>query len=202
MTNTKITHCKHGHKYTKETTYWKKNGTRDCQICRLTQGRKRSLEKRLKKCISQRRKKKPSEADLNWAAGIFEGEGTFTMLRVKSKKCSNLTTAKVLVGNTDIQIVEFFHKHWGGTLRKRKKIKGKKQSYEWYLSGNQCWIFATDLLPHLRTNRVIEKAKLLIESEEYRRRSPRFGIESLETQKKLWEYLLLFRKLNRRGEIS
>lgn len=202
MTKTKITHCKNGHLYTNETTYWKKNGTRDCRICRTALGRERSLQKRLNKPIAIRKKKKPDEGDLNWAAGIFEGEGTFTMSRIKSKKCSHLTTAKIIVGNTDYQIVEFFKKHWGGNLRKRKKIFGKKQSYEWSMSGNQCWIFATDLLPYLRTDRVINKANLLIESEEYRKRSPRFGEESINSQQKLWEYLLLFRKLNKRGETS
>jgi hypothetical protein len=28
------THCIHGHEYTKENTYWKPNGTRDCQQCK------------------------------------------------------------------------------------------------------------------------------------------------------------------------
>lgn len=36
------THCVNGHERTKENSYYKKNGTRDCLICRRERGKKRS----------------------------------------------------------------------------------------------------------------------------------------------------------------
>ena len=142
----------------------------------------------------------PKEADLSWAAGLFEGEGTITLIRVKSQKNDYLTESKITVGNTDYQIVGFFQQHWGGWISTKGKKKGRKQHFEWAITGNQTWIVLTDLLAYFRTDRVREKARLLIEVEEFRKRSPRFGEESKQTQTKLWEHLQRIRALNKRGD--
>lgn len=42
------THCKHGHEYTPENTYWRKNGTRICGECARIEARNRLRIKRSK----------------------------------------------------------------------------------------------------------------------------------------------------------
>ncbi len=193
------THCAHGHKYTEANTYWKKNGTRECQTCRDLRSQERYLHRRLSKPIALRRIPQPSNDDRHWAAGLFEGEGTITMTGLGKRK-PHLTYSRVTVGNTDFQVVDFFYIRWGGSLRKRKKIPGKKQAYEWTCAGSQTWIFLNDILPFIRTARVRQKAHLLVEAEEFRKRSPRFGRNSGLTQAKLREYRDSFRLLNQRGD--
>jgi len=203
MNKTRITHCKHGHAFTPENTYWKKNGkytTRDCKICKDAYSKRRDELRRQSKPAAQRRHPKPNEIDMAWAAGLFEGEGTITMTRIKSTKTENLTCSVIIVGNTDIEIVQLFHKWWGGWLRKRKKVPGKKQAYEWALRGKQTCVFVADILPYIKTQRVIQKAKLLLEAEALRRHAPMRGQEALTTQARLWEYLIEFRRLNKRGD--
>jgi hypothetical protein len=139
------------------------------------------------------------DTDLHWAAGLFEGEGTFTMSKNGGKKRPYLTRSLASVANTDQEIVQFFADRWGGKVRKRKCCPPAKQAYEWSVTGAQAWVFATDVLPFLRTNRVKTKARLLIEAEEFRRRNARRGHEFPQTVQKLHEYVEAFRLLNQRG---
>lgn len=198
--NHRITQCAQGHPYTIVNSYIKKNGTRDCRACRNIANRKRCAQTRANKLVAVRKLPKPKAKDLQWAAGFFEGEGCITMARIKSQKCDKLTTAKIVLGNTDRPLVEFFKFLWGGTFRVRKKKLGYKQVYEWVLMGKQVWIFLTDLKPYFKSKRVLGKANLIMASEEFRCRSPKFGEESIATQAKLWEFLEQIRILNTRGD--
>lgn len=99
--------------------------------------------------------------DLAWAAGLFEGEGTVTI----AVRNSDATFRVVcIVGNTDREIIEFFHGRWGGwDQRVYGKRPGRKPAWTWTVAGPRAVAFLMDLLPYVRTQRVREKIELALE---------------------------------------
>lgn len=106
--------------------------------------------------------------DLAWMAGLFEGEGTVTIIRDRHR-------AKLMASmtSTDRQIVEIFQLAWGGYLYERTHIGGKaRPATRWQLhSGFRVAVLAEQLLPYVRTSRVRDKMLLIIEAEIWQRKN-------------------------------
>ena len=70
-----------------------------------------------------------NEADLAWAAGIYEGEGSVYILPHK-RSCANLQ-----ISMTDLDILQRLQNLFGGSIYAKKKQKvHHKQGWTWQLS--------------------------------------------------------------------
>jgi len=99
--------------------------------------------------------------DLAWFAGLFEGEGTLTISRSGRR---GYTRPIVTLAMTDKQCVDLFHERWPGCLQVRPMGVGQRTAYVWTLNQRAAILtFVGDLQPYFRTERVQQKARLLIE---------------------------------------
>lgn len=190
------TTCPRGHLK----TYVAPSGVLHCRICsngRAIKAREKKRQARLR-ARRQRlaRRPRPPKAERVWAAGHFEGEGTFTILsggRVKPPRpCVSLSS-------TDRSVIDYFHARWPGMLRSlipKTPTMRARRLYTWkLLSNDPVEGFILDMLAHLQTERVRTKAHLLLEhvreSAEYRR-TPQVRARQFARMAKM-------RALNRRG---
>lgn len=104
--------------------------------------------------------------DLAWAAGIFDGEGCFTIRRNKptptSKHVSVIHTAVSVVGMTHRPTIERLHHLFevGNVTVELPRKKNHKPQWKWYVNGPQaCWVAAA-MYPWLITKK--EEARTLI----------------------------------------
>lgn len=124
LTSRDKTHCVKGHRRSPNNLYIRPgNGTRACRICRKAVGFARNKKRnaaRLKARLAyeaERPFKKPSVRELSWVAGCFDGEGTVTFAGDGGR---HLPQSRVILGNTDHEVVDFYVQRWGGRVRLRK----------------------------------------------------------------------------------
>lgn len=102
--------------------------------------------------------------ELAWAAGLFEGEGTVTIIGQGKKR--RYTRPIVTLSSTDSEIVDFFQKRWPGNLRwyLPKKSLNAKPAISWTLQNRTAIKrFLNDIRPYIQTARVWQKIELLFE---------------------------------------
>lgn len=81
-----------------------------------------------------------------WFAGLFEGEGTFNIIKGVSK-CISLTS-------TDLDVLQRIQEHLGGSIcRSTKKKEHWKQAYIWSLSSLQAKNVIEEIKPFLLERR-------------------------------------------------
>ena len=98
------------------------------------------------------------QGDLHWAAGIFEGEGCVTIAVRNSDETYRLLCT---IGNTDRQVIDPFHRWWGGWLQPAYGLRpGRKPAWSWTVAGPRAESFLRDLAPYVRTDRVRRKLDL------------------------------------------
>lgn len=99
--------------------------------------------------------------DLNWAAGMFEGEGSITIGASRTPKGKEFYALQCKVPNTDHSIIAFFHDHWPGSIGSDNLKREDRQPQSiWIVKGVKARAFLKQLKPHLRTDRVLSKAKV------------------------------------------
>lgn len=139
-------------------------------------------------------------ADLAWAAGMFEGEGS---VRINSPTRRNLGALLCDLPNTDREVVAFYQNGWPGYMREVTAPTNPRQRpyWRWRVAALVAARFLTDVLPYLRTERVRERALLGLEFQAGKStthavcRSPEYA----ERQRSYYERM---RTLNRRGVIT
>ena len=178
-------------------------GRYSCPTCSRERSR-RSYEKQRQKRLDTRRariaaRRSPPGDECIWAAGHFEGEGTVTIM---SGAKTNLYRPAVSVTSTDSSVINFFQLRWPGYVSRtvrEKEGKRYRDAFTWRLSAHdKIESFLLDMLPHLKTMRVREKAALLIDDIRDRvqmRRTP-------EERRRKAERMARMRALNKRGPIS
>lgn len=197
------THCINGHEFTPENTYvWPKTGKRVCRACQRERSYRSYVGKaNARKAAHQReleaRYPAPSDIELAWAAGLFEGEGTVT---INSGGREGYTRSFVTVTNTDRQVVDFFHARWGGCLQRVLKASPRspnaRDCYVWSLNGSaHIALFVTQVLPFIQTARVRRKMELVLEAHAAREQ----GSRDPDYKARCAEYMTRMRELNRRG---
>lgn len=193
---TKRTHCKRGHALTDDNVYVKPAypKSRGCLACIRRRDSERNVLKRKPPREFARTIPAPCADDLHWAAGLFEGEGTVTIAKSGGVKRPTLTRTRVIIGNTDREVVDFFAERWGGRIRPRPPSSERaRPSFEWALGGAAAAFFLRDVQPFLRTQRVREKFAVVLRAEEVRRADPFYARDELH------EAMCRIRALNRRG---
>lgn len=123
----------------------------------------------------------PSEADLAWGAGLFEGEGTITL--------SGTGCPYVIVGNTDRQVIDFYQRHWPGCVKGHNPAnvnQNARPAWDWRIGGWKALIFLREMQPYFRTERVRAKAELVLDA-------------GTLAHAERGEHVVQIRTLNRRG---
>lgn len=133
-------------------------------------------------------------ADLIWAAGFFEAEGTVTVC-----KAGRYTTDLVAIANTDFDVITFFLNHWGGNFTERipSNSPNARPARRWIVQHGQAEIFIRAIQPFLRTSRVKRKVDLFLQVRALRTR----GKQLPAYHHKIDAMRLQMRELNHRGSL-
>jgi hypothetical protein len=84
--------------------------------------------------------------NLAYAAGFVDGEGCIGFTR-----CRNSVYPRVLVTNTNIEILEEFKEKWGGDIKPLSLRKENwKQGYSWRISWSKAVDFLSQIEPYLK----------------------------------------------------
>ena len=80
-----------------------------------------------------------------YAAGFMDGEGCINV-----SSCRTSTYIRVLIVNTNREVLELFQQRWGGDIKQNKQQKAHwKVSYTWRVSYAACQQFLKDVYPFL-----------------------------------------------------
>lgn len=138
----------------------------------------------------------PSEADMNWAAGLFEGEGTIT---IAVRNLDSTYRLVCIMGNTDMQVVKFFDRRWRGWVQPAYGERpGRKPAWYWTVAGPAAAEFLQQIQPYLRTSRVKKKCKLALQFRDGQSRDRSVFTRPVYKRKQRALYLRM-KALNRRG---
>lgn len=141
--------------------------------------------------------------DNAWAAGLFEGEGTISIGRFE-RRGRHYTRPVITLTMTDEWVINYFAQRWpGGHVGTYQPKKGNARlAYRWTLqSRNTIRKFLGDVRPEFRTQRVRDKAALLIEDMDARVQGrPRDAGSEAYREACLDRYRRM-KELNRRGRL-
>jgi hypothetical protein len=104
---------------------------------------------------------KHAEADIAYTAGLFDGEGSISI--VKLAKYPRFTFLQISVGNNFPEAIFFVQSLLGGYVTCVKSAT-RDQFYKWALKGKKAGQALRTLLPYLRITK--EQAQLAIEFQE------------------------------------
>ena len=80
-----------------------------------------------------------------YAAGFFDGEGC-----VNCASTRNNTYVRILIVNTNFEVLKTFQNTWGGDINLNYKAKSHwKQAYTWRLQPKAATDFLNEILPFL-----------------------------------------------------
>jgi len=189
--------CGKGHSLDEANTWIDKTGKWHCRTC----ARGRSVarfERRWQKRKQEQAARLASRpdwppTDLAWVAGLFEGEGTATL--VNSGRWGHVRSV-VMVTSTDPAILEPFQHMWPGRMYHRHPRTPKEsEAWTWSAEGETMMAFLLDVRPHLRRPRMAEKFDLILEVQSIRRQ----GSKDPDYKALLQGYRERMRVLNQRG---
>lgn len=112
-----------------------------------------------------------TDAEIAWAAGLFEGEGTVALVRGKPPK--QWVNLRMQVWSTDLDVLEKFQRIVGGKIYGPYAPKGlgTKPIWTWLLqSVEECKSVARSFLPWLGSRRTGDVGNALKERELYEER--------------------------------
>lgn len=132
--------------------------------------------------------------EMNWQAGLFEGEGT---IRITKPAPRNLGVLEVSISNTDIEILRPFHEMWGGSLRRGTNIGNRRPHYRWRAAALEARDFLWGLWPCLRTDKYKARCVLGLDFQEQKLGHGYRATDAYRAAQ--WWYYEEMAKLNRRG---
>ncbi len=106
-----------------------------------------------------------TEAELAYAAGIIDGEGSFYIHERPPYRSSVSPshTLSVSVSNTDRRMLDWMHERFGGTILVNKPPTNRawSQAYQWRVSSRLAVTFIDQIYPYLVCKR--EQADIAVE---------------------------------------
>ena len=97
-----------------------------------------------------------SETATAYTAGIVDGEGCISIVRIAPKKAGNapLHRIRVHVANTDLSLLIWLSNMWEGKVydqmnESRAKALGRKPQWVWLLTGKAAVAFLKEIQPYL-----------------------------------------------------
>jgi hypothetical protein len=98
-----------------------------------------------------------------YLAGIIDGEGSI-QIEIQ-KKCAsrkiNYYSVRLIIINTSIELMDWLHTYFGGSVTKRKKIENRKECYKWNIFSYNAAEILEACLPYMIVKE--KHAKILIE---------------------------------------
>ena len=101
-----------------------------------------------------RARRHPTERELAWAAGLFEGEGTVTIGRRGYDDTYRLI---VTIQMTDPEVISWFDTRWPGWTQIAPRPGRRKPAYVWTLNAQRAEAFLQDIEPFIQSSRVRAK---------------------------------------------
>jgi hypothetical protein len=142
-----------------------------------------------------------SNEQLAYFAGIFDGEGHLSIeLQRAEKTCrkKDYYTLRMIIANTNLEVIEWLVKHFGGSFQKCKKLEGCRQGYKVIFHG--CKLFEPLLAcyPYLIIKRPIADVAI-----EFRKTVGKTGWKvSEETLAQRQKLYLAAKIINKKGDHS
>lgn len=88
-----------------------------------------------------------SKAEIAYVAGLFDGEGCINF----TNSNNDVTYLRVLVSNTNYEILKYLQDTFGGSISELKKASPKwKQGYQWSLNWAAALAFVDKIRPWLK----------------------------------------------------
>lgn len=142
--------------------------------------------------------------NINWSyiAGLFDGEGTFTISKARRKDYPDYSFEEIYITNSNKEIMNWLVENLGGSIRiTRYGNKKWKNVYKWFLPAKMRVDFIKNIIPFV----IIKKKQALLlldfislmESQKAKIR----GINGLTNSERneREKILIQVRALNRRG---
>lgn len=158
----KVHRCRRGHVM----GYVSPDGKFMCNICRRRRQRVKYEAQRQRRLKQRRRRiaarRRPGRVVRIWAAGHFEGEGTFS---IAYRGCRSGPRPIVSLTSTDKSMVDVFHDNWPGYMQSvQPRNPNAREQFTWtLLTLDKIEGFILDVRPYLKSARMRTKAKLLLE---------------------------------------
>ncbi len=133
---------------------------------------------------------------LAYFAGLFDGEGHLSIECQKpngKQRKKNYYTLRLVIVNTNLDVINWLLKHFKGSFTKSKKIDGRKQCYKFILFGEDLWNTILAIHPYLIIKKPIADIAL-----EFRKTVGKTGWhvsdETLSIRQKLWAQAKIINK--------
>lgn len=198
------THCLRGHVFDQENTlvtYRAGAPSRHCRACARDRAKtKYHVTDRIKRAEARMArieewKREVSPADLAWAAGHFEGEGTISL---SAERRDGYCRPLASLASTDRQVIAYFDSWWPTSIAGKKSripTPNARPVWRWEInSAVKVRAFIDQIRPHLRTIRCQEKFDLVSEFTNLVL-APHEG----KVKQRHPEYIARIRELNHRG---
>ena len=105
------------------------------------------------------------EKTKQYMAGLFDAEGCFTINSCFRPKSNCLGfTAQIILANTDLRLIKWIVKHFGGNYRTHIKTNGDKTAYYWVISNQQ---HALSFISHIQPYLLVKLEESVLMSEYY-----------------------------------
>jgi len=100
------------------------------------------------------------DTELAYAAGLFDGEGSISLVRQKNNRSHS---PQVAVASNDYEVLEWFQKRFGGSIvTKQPRMPTHSVSYDWRLTDRRALTFLQLIRPYLVIERKIQRIDLLL----------------------------------------
>ena len=98
--------------------------------------------------------------ELAYAAGLFDGEGSISLVRQKNNRTHS---PQVSVASTYYEVVLWFQRRFGGSIvTKQPRKSNHSVSYDWRLTDRRALAFLELIRPYLVIERKIRRIDLLL----------------------------------------
>jgi hypothetical protein len=100
------------------------------------------------------------DAELAYAAGLFDGEGSISLVRQKNNRSHS---PQVSVASNDCEVLGWLQERFGGSIvTKQPRKPTHSVSYDWRLTDRRALAFLTLIRPYLVIERKIRRVDLLL----------------------------------------
>lgn len=99
-------------------------------------------------------------AQIAYTAGLFDGEGSISLVRQKNNRSHS---PQVAVASTDLEVLQWLRNRFGGSIvTKQPRKPSHSVSYDWRLTDRRALTFLALIRPYLVIERKIRRVDLLL----------------------------------------
>ncbi len=116
--------------------------------------------------------------EIAYFAGFFDGEETITLSRAGNMKYRRIQLSLV---NTDKQILDWIISKFGGRIANKGRNKPThKLRYQWILGGLKGLELLKILLPYLKEQEKVRRARLIVNNWEKHKKTHEYTIQNIK----------------------